>query len=107
MQFPAPPPSKVVWFLVSTGSFPWGAESSFNFEGGEDRESLEYVIGICLVINDHPGLQIYAMNSHFVFLALMSSSVVHSRLKKSRFGHLPDLKNEIFKRAMAEVLQIV
>ena len=67
MQFPAPPPSKVVWFLVSTGSFPWGAESSFNFEGGEDRESLEYVIGICLVINDHPGLQIYAMNSHFVF----------------------------------------
>ena len=87
VQFTPPrPPFKVVWFLFSTGSFPWNAESSFNFEGGGDGEPLEYVIGIRLVINDHPGLQVYAMNSHSEILALIFSSVVHSRLTNTDSG---------------------
>ena len=63
---PAPPP-RLFGFLFQPGLSHGVQNHPSTLKGGEDRESLEYVIGICLVINDHPGLQIYAMNSHFVF----------------------------------------
>ena len=84
VQFsPAAPQGCLICFW--SACFPCAAESSFNFEGGEDGESPEYVFGIRLVINDHPGLYIYAMKCQSEIWHC-SSKVWHSQRRSQNIA---------------------